>query len=176
MRSRQATGGQPADVVVAGSGVAGLCAAIEAAEAGARVVVLEAQSTIGGASAMSGAGCCLVDTPLQVANGIADSVELALSDWAAVSRIATLLTMSGPRVLENDAQPLAYANADRGNTPPLSGANARFPGSTPQYSGQERRLAGDDPGAVGPGPEQGRHDHSGCRGKVRNTDSRSPWR
>jgi predicted oxidoreductase len=83
MRSRQATGGRPADVIVVGSGVAGLAAAVEAAVAGAHVVLLEAQDTIGGASAMSGAGCCLVDTPLQAANGICDSVELALRDWAA---------------------------------------------------------------------------------------------
>ena len=83
MRSGQVTSHRPVDVIVAGSGVAGLCAAIEAAEAGAHVVVLEAQSDIGGASAMSGAGCCLVDTPLQMANGISDSVELALKDWAA---------------------------------------------------------------------------------------------
>jgi predicted oxidoreductase len=84
MRFREAASDSAADVIVAGSGAAGLCAAIEAAEAGARVVVLEAQSTLGGASAMSGAGCCLVDTPLQAANGICDSVELALSDWAAI--------------------------------------------------------------------------------------------
>ncbi len=72
-----------ADVIVVGSGVAGLSAAIEAAAAGGRVVVLEAQDWIGGASVMSGAACCLVGTPLQEANGITDSVELALADWAA---------------------------------------------------------------------------------------------
>ena len=72
-----------ADVIVVGSGVAGLSAAIEAAAAGGRVVVLEAQDRVGGASVMSGAACCLVGTPLQEANGITDSVELALADWAA---------------------------------------------------------------------------------------------
>lgn len=70
------------DVAVVGSGVAGLAAAIESAARGARVVVFERAATIGGASAMSGAACCLVDTPLQRANGIDDSVELALRDWA----------------------------------------------------------------------------------------------
>lgn len=69
------------DLLVIGSGVAGLAAAVEAAEAGLAVQVLEAAETIGGASAMSGAACFLVDTPLQRAQGIADSVELALADW-----------------------------------------------------------------------------------------------
>lgn len=78
---RTAHGGR-ADVIVVGSGVAGLCAAIEAAEAGASAVVLEAEPEVGGASVMSGAGCCLVGTPLQEAHGIADSVDLALADWS----------------------------------------------------------------------------------------------
>ena len=70
------------DVVVIGSGIAGLSAAVEAAERGASVVVLEGNSTIGGASVMSGAACCLVGTSEQAAAGIHDSVELALADWA----------------------------------------------------------------------------------------------
>lgn len=70
------------DVLVVGSGIAGLCAATEAAEAGASVLVLEAADSIGGASVMSGAACCLVGTPLQQAAGIRDSVELALDDWS----------------------------------------------------------------------------------------------
>lgn len=70
------------DVVVIGSGVAGLSAAAEAADRGATVVVLEAEPTIGGASMMSGGACCLVDTPEQRIAGILDSPELALRDWA----------------------------------------------------------------------------------------------
>jgi predicted oxidoreductase len=72
------------DVLVAGSGVAGLAAAIESASAGARTLVIEASEHSGGASAMSGAACCFVDTPLQRSLDIADSVELALADWAAL--------------------------------------------------------------------------------------------
>jgi predicted oxidoreductase len=70
------------DVLVAGSGIAGLSAAIEAASAGCRVTVVEADAGVGGASVMSGAACCLVGTALQARHGIADSVELALADWA----------------------------------------------------------------------------------------------
>jgi predicted oxidoreductase len=69
------------DVVVVGSGVAGLAAAAEAAGRGLRVVVLEAEPGPGGASVISRAGCCLVGTPLQQACGIEDAVELALDDW-----------------------------------------------------------------------------------------------
>jgi predicted oxidoreductase len=72
------------DVVVLGSGVAGLSAAFEAARAGAVVLVLEAAERIGGASSMSGAACCLVGTPEQDQAGITDSVELALADWSAL--------------------------------------------------------------------------------------------
>lgn len=71
-------------MVVVGSGVAGLCAAVEARAEGARVAVLEADSEIGGASALSVGGCCIVGTPLQEAAGVLDSVELAAADWRAV--------------------------------------------------------------------------------------------
>jgi flavocytochrome c len=71
------------NVVVVGSGVAGLGAAIEAAERGASVLVLEGAESLGGASAISGAACCIVGSPLQQSLGIEDSVELALSDWMA---------------------------------------------------------------------------------------------
>lgn len=70
------------DVLVVGSGIAGLSAAVEAARIGHRVLVLEAADEIGGASVMSGAACCLVDTPLQRRLGIRDSVPRALRDWA----------------------------------------------------------------------------------------------
>lgn len=54
-----------ADVVVVGSGAAGLIAAVEAAEAGARVVVLESEAATGGSSRISGAYVVLCETPLQ---------------------------------------------------------------------------------------------------------------
>ncbi|MFE1961660.1 FAD-dependent oxidoreductase [Streptomyces sp. NPDC059479] len=80
MSSRKTTGRTP-DLVVIGSGVAGLATAVEAAEAALDVRLLEATDTIGGASVMSGAACFLVDTPLQRSLGITDSVELAMADW-----------------------------------------------------------------------------------------------
>ena len=65
-----------ADVVVVGLGCAGACAAIEAAEAGATVVVLEAAAFGGGTSALSGGLIYLGGgTPVQQACGFEDSPD-----------------------------------------------------------------------------------------------------
>jgi len=65
-----------ADVVVVGFGCAGACAAIEATEAGADVLVLERASGGGGTSAMSGGLIYMGGgTPVQQACGYEDSPE-----------------------------------------------------------------------------------------------------
>ncbi len=65
-----------ADVVVVGLGCAGACAAIEAAEAGAEVLVLERAGGGGGTSAMSGGLIYLGGgTPVQQACGFEDTPE-----------------------------------------------------------------------------------------------------
>lgn len=69
------------DVIVVGAGAAGLSAAVQAAQDGARTVVVEACERPGGAAAISGGGTLVVDSPLQRRLGIADSVDLALQDW-----------------------------------------------------------------------------------------------
>jgi predicted oxidoreductase len=69
------------DVIVVGGGAAGLSAAIEAAGAGADVLVVEACAEPGGAAAVSGGGTFVAGSPLQRALGIDDSCELALGDW-----------------------------------------------------------------------------------------------
>jgi 3-oxo-5alpha-steroid 4-dehydrogenase len=65
-----------ADVLIVGSGAAGVSAAIEARAAGAGVLLLESLSRLGGASAMSG-GVVYAGggTALQKALGVDDSVE-----------------------------------------------------------------------------------------------------
>jgi flavocytochrome c len=70
-----------ADVIVVGSGGAGLAAAIDAMEHGASVLVVEREEEMGGATAISGGGCFIVATPLQAEKGIVDTTEKALEEW-----------------------------------------------------------------------------------------------
>jgi succinate dehydrogenase/fumarate reductase flavoprotein subunit len=74
-----------ADVVVIGSGAAGLTAALAAHEGGAKVVVLEKASTIGGASAVSGGVMWVPNNHHMAEVGIADSRADAI---AYVTRLA----------------------------------------------------------------------------------------
>jgi 3-oxosteroid 1-dehydrogenase len=67
------------DVLVLGSGAAGLVAALAAARQGRRVTVLEKTGWLGGTSAMSGAGTWIPASHHATAAGIADSVEEALT-------------------------------------------------------------------------------------------------
>ncbi|WP_280315489.1 FAD-dependent oxidoreductase [Nocardia abscessus] len=74
--SRVETWDHRADVVVAGYGIAGVCAAIEAARAGADVLVLERTGGWGGAAALAGGFIYLGGgTPLQQALGFEDTPE-----------------------------------------------------------------------------------------------------
>jgi fumarate reductase flavoprotein subunit len=63
------------DVIVIGAGGAGLCAAIAAADAGARVALLEAGRRIGGSTALAGGFVLAAGTAQQRALGIEDSPE-----------------------------------------------------------------------------------------------------
>ncbi|HET8930519.1 MAG TPA: FAD-dependent oxidoreductase [Acidimicrobiales bacterium] len=80
------------DVVVVGGGCAGVCAAIEAADAGARVLLAERTAAIGGTSAMSSGLLYLGGgTATQQACGFTDTVE---------GMITFLLAACGPGVDE----------------------------------------------------------------------------
>lgn len=68
------------DVLVVGAGQAGLCAAVAAAQRGARVVVLEKRPVMGGSTAISSGLTAYAGTDEQAAAGIADSVELLRQD------------------------------------------------------------------------------------------------
>src|SRR6201988_1487422 len=80
--------GREADVVVIGSGATGLPAAIVAREAGASVIVVEAENHIGGHAITSGGNLPLGGGNRdQKKSGVADSAELFfqdLTDWSVV--------------------------------------------------------------------------------------------
>lgn len=69
------------DVIVVGSGAAGLCAAIEAHDAGARVLVLEAHPEPGGSSRISGGMMLAAGTALQERHGIDDDADAFYHDY-----------------------------------------------------------------------------------------------
>ena len=69
------------DLAIIGGGGAGVAAALEAGEAGARVVMLEQDDALGGTAATSGGGCLIVGSPLQESEGIHDTPDLAFEDW-----------------------------------------------------------------------------------------------
>ena len=69
------------DVLVVGGGGAGLMAAVEAAETGASVLLVERQPEIGGSTAMAVGALSAAGTALQKAAGIADSVDAHFQDY-----------------------------------------------------------------------------------------------
>jgi predicted oxidoreductase len=71
------------DVVVVGAGLAGLVAAAELADRGARVVIVDQENerNLGGQAFWSFGGLFFVDSPEQRRMGIRDSLELATRDW-----------------------------------------------------------------------------------------------
>ena len=67
------------DLVVVGSGAAGMLAAIVAASRGQRTIVVEREPTWGGTSAWSGGGLWMPNNPLMQRDGAGDSPEKALT-------------------------------------------------------------------------------------------------
>ncbi|MFE6859655.1 FAD-binding protein [Nocardia sp. NPDC057668] len=75
------------DVLVAGFGIAGGCAAVEAASRGARVLLLERAAVAGGTTALAGGHFYLGGgTPVQQATGHADSAEEMYKYLTSVAR------------------------------------------------------------------------------------------
>ena len=68
------------DVIVVGSGFAGLAAAIEAKRTGSSVLLLEKMSTFGGNSAINGGYLAVPGSDLQKKEGVKDSVDLYVND------------------------------------------------------------------------------------------------
>ena len=74
------------NVIIVGAGMAGLCAACEAAQSGARVLVLEKEEAIGGSSLLSGRFMAFAGTDLQKKSGIADTSKLLIEDMLEVGQ------------------------------------------------------------------------------------------
>lgn len=70
------------DVVVVGAGAAGLAAAIEAAETGASVALLEKMPMVGGSTVLSGGIVYSTGSQAQKDAGIEDSVEDLVNYWS----------------------------------------------------------------------------------------------
>jgi flavocytochrome c len=71
------------DVLIVGSGFAGLAAAIEAKSAGSSVIIIEKMRGYGGNSAICDGGIAAPGTPIQRARGIQDSIEQMYADMMA---------------------------------------------------------------------------------------------
>lgn len=71
----------PPRVIVVGAGLSGLSTALELADGGASVVVIDMSSVYGGHAVMSQGGVAVVDTPVQTAAGFKDSPDLAYKDF-----------------------------------------------------------------------------------------------
>lgn len=69
------------DVIIVGAGISGLSAALELGQSGAQVTVIDMSSVFGGHAVMSQGGVCIVDTPVQEAEGIKDLPDLAYRDF-----------------------------------------------------------------------------------------------
>ena len=69
------------DLIVVGAGISGLSAALEAARGGAQVEVIDKGSVFGGHAVVAHGGLAIVGSPVQEANGIEDSFEIAYRDF-----------------------------------------------------------------------------------------------
>lgn len=72
------------DVVVVGAGIAGLSAAVSAAENGAKVILVEKMGSVGGASIVCGGEVLAGGTSMQAEQGIEDSVEGLKNYWLEI--------------------------------------------------------------------------------------------
>ena len=91
------------DLIIVGGGGAGMAAGIMARKAGASVMVLEADTKLGGATAWSAAVMYACNTSIQKARGIQDTPEamynymMTLAGWDTYPRIMRVLCeQSGP--------------------------------------------------------------------------------
>jgi succinate dehydrogenase/fumarate reductase flavoprotein subunit len=119
------------DVIILGTGVAGLTAAIAAHDGGASVGLFEKSELIGGTTAMSGGIIWMPNNHLQAEAGVQDSREQALAYLDALSLdlidsdMAAAFVDEGPRALQ-------YVHE---NTPCDFSLLASYPDYHPEHAG-----------------------------------------
>jgi len=145
------------DVIVAGSGGAGLSAALSCAAGGLSVLVAERMEVIGGTTAMSGGGIWIPGNHLARAQGIVDGPERALAYIEAVSPqgwsekeapLWAAFVEAAPRCLAflERATRLRFALADDPDPyPKAPGALARGRMVSPLPLGRRRGMASQPP-------------------------------
>lgn len=80
-------------LIIVGAGMAGLCAAVEASAAGAKVIVLEKQAELGGSSLLSGCFMAFAETDFQKKLGIEDTTESLMEDFLVVGQYKNKRTL-----------------------------------------------------------------------------------
>lgn len=94
------------DVVVIGAGTAGIPCALHAAQAGARVLLIEKDSRIGGTLYVTGGHMAAAGTRRQAERGISDSVEAHIEDIRRISQgtarddLITLVARHAPDTID----------------------------------------------------------------------------
>ncbi len=93
------------DVVIVGSGMAGLCAALTATDGGASVLIVEGAGEVGGSSRLAGGQMMGAGTRIQQQNGITDTAEdlfrhyMSLNQWTVEpTLVRRLADESGPAI------------------------------------------------------------------------------
>lgn len=126
------------DVLVVGTGFAGLAAAIEACEAGSAVAIIDKMPVYGGNSALNGGDMAAVGTPLQKEAGIEDSYELMESDmqktgkyYNHMDRVKTVVENSAAAVewCESLGVEFTKLNFHGGHSVPRTNTTANATGS-----------------------------------------------
>lgn len=100
------------DVIIVGSGLAAISAAITSAELGKKVVMLEKMMSPGGSSVISGGTFAASNTPLQKKEGIKDSVEQFYNDMMKAGERLNIPELV-KTMCENSAEGLKFL-MDRG--------------------------------------------------------------
>jgi hypothetical protein len=129
--SHRATSTPAYDVLVLGSGAAGLTAALAAASAGARVGVFEKADRLGGTTALSGGLAWVPNNAVARAEGVVDSREQALTYLESLSN-ATMRPEMVATFVDTADEFLAWLHAE---TPMRFRLVHRYPDYHPEHPG-----------------------------------------